>query len=286
MRNLFLCLLIGAAALTAGCQKVPAGNVGVKYHLLGGDKGVDTEQLSPGRYWIGINEELYLFPTFTQTVVWTKEPMDGDDTDESISFQTIEGLDVNADVGMSFSVIPEKVPDLFQKYRKGFEEITDVYMRNMVRDALVTAGSKRPIETVYGAGKDELIREVFNNVKAQVEPLGINAEKMYWAGKLRLPDSIVSAINAKIAATQMAQQRRNEVERAKAEADKQVEAARGEAESRLLVAKAEADAIRIKGEALRENQRLVELSAIEKWDGKLPVYSLGGATPFIQIPGK
>lgn len=282
MRKLVLVLM--ALALSA-CSKVPAGNVGVKFYLLGGSKGVDTEELGPGRYWIGMNEELYLFPTFTQNYTWTKEPIDGDATDESITFQTDQGLSVNADVGISYAVDPAKVTFLFQKYRKGIEEITDVYLRNMVRDSLVTAASTRQIEMVYGSGKADLLAEVEKRVRDQVQPLGINIERLYWAGDFRLPATVTAAIDAKIKATQFAQQRANEVAAAKAEADKAIEVARGEAESTLIRAKAEAQSIRIKGEALAENPKLVELSAIEKWDGKMPQFT-GGALPFVNVPSK
>ena len=281
MRNLllvFLCL-VGAA-----CSKVPAGNVGIKFYLLGGEKGVDTEELAPGRYWIGINEDLFLFPTFTQNYTWTKERVKRNDTDESITFQTDQGLSVNADVGVSYFVDPSKVTTLFQKYRKGIDEITDVYLRNMVRDALVTEASTRQIEIVYGSGKTELLEAVEKRVRAQVEPLGINIERLYWAGEFRLPPTVTNAIDAKIKATQFAQQRANEVAAAKAEADKAIEEARGVAESTLLKAKAEAEAIRIKGDALRENPRLVELSAIEKWNGTMPQFVGAGAMPFISVP--
>ena len=37
------------------CRKVPAGNVGIRVHLLGTAKGVDVEELPVGRYHIGIN---------------------------------------------------------------------------------------------------------------------------------------------------------------------------------------------------------------------------------------
>lgn len=277
-------LLVMIALALSACSKVPAGNVGIKFYLLGGDKGADTEELGPGRYWIGVNEELYLFPTFTQNYTWTKEPIDGDAADESITFQTNQGLSVNADVGISYAVDPSKVTSLFQKYRKGIEEITDTYLRNMVRDALVTAASTREIEMVYGQGKAELLAEVESRVRDQVDPLGIKIERLYWAGDFRLPPTVTAAIDAKIKATQFAQQRANEVAAAKAEADKAVEEARGVAESTLLKAKAEAEAIRIKGQALSENPRLVELSAVEKWDGKMPQFTGGGAVPFVTVP--
>lgn len=272
---------IAAAALfgVSGCSKVPAGNVGVKVHLLGGDKGVDTEVLSPGRVWVGWNEDLFIFPTFTQNYTWIEN--------ESLSFQTVEGLSVGADVGISYNIVPDKVPLVFQKYRKGIEEITDIYLRNMVRDALVTHASDQPIETVYGRGKTDLMMEVENTVRAQVAPIGINVERIYWVGDIRLPKEVVVALNAKISATQKAQQRENEVAQAKAEADKAVEEARGVADSTLLRAKAEAEAIRIRGDALRSNAELVDLTLAEKWDGKLPVNMYGSAAvPFINVPTK
>lgn len=268
--------LVSMVALLAACSKVPAGHVGVKVYLLGGDKGVDSEELGVGRYWIGINEELFLFPTFTQNDTWTEK--------KALSFQTIEGLSVTADVGISYHIDPSKVSSVFQKYRKGIDEITDIYLRNMVRDALVKRASTLGIESVYGSGKAKLIEEVQADVSSQTKDIGIVIEKIYWIGNLGLPENVVGSINAKIQATQMAEQRRNEVAQAQAEAEKVVKTAQGEAEARLTLAKAEADAIRIKGDALRQNPSVVSLSAIEKWDGKLPVYSSSEAVPFIQLP--
>lgn len=282
----FMIAILVLLPIIQGCSDVPSGNVGVKVYKLGGNKGVDTEELGPGRYWIGINEELFIFPTFTQNYTWTKSSIEGSPNDESISFQTVEGMQVNADIGISYSIKPDRVSDIFQKYRKGVAEITSIYLRNMVRDALVTTASELKVENVYGKGKTELITAVEKMVRDQVSPFGINIEKIYWIGEIRLPPSVIQALNAKIGATQKAAQRENEVAQSRAEADKKIEEARGEAESRLAVAKAEAEAIRIKGEALRENPRLVELSAIEKWNGVLPQYSMGGAVPFIELPNK
>jgi regulator of protease activity HflC (stomatin/prohibitin superfamily) len=276
-------LLIAVALALGACSKVPVGNVGVKAYLLGGSKGVDTEELSPGRYWIGVNEELFLFPTFTQTYVWTKEPVDGDATDESLTFQSIEGMNVNADVGITYAVNPAKVTTLFQKYRKGIDEITDLYLRNIVKDAFVAEAGKLPIETVYKS-KEKLLLDVEARVEKQVEQLGINVEKLYWAGGFRLPPQVTAAINASIEATQTAIRIQNEVAQTKAEAEKVVAKATGAAESVRLAAQAEADAISIKGKALRENPATIELSAIEKWNGVLPTITGSAAVPFVTVP--
>lgn len=278
IRKLLLCALILIA--TVGCSKVPAGHVGVKAYLLGTSKGVDTEELSPGRYWIGVNEELYLFPTFTQTDTWAL--VEG--ADQSISFQTAEGMSVNADIGISYAIDPTKVSVVFQKYRKGIEEISDLYLRNMVKDAFVTIGGTKPIEAVYGSGKAQFIAEVEQRVRQQVGPLGIGIERVYWVAQPRLPKSVEASINAKLAATQKAQQRENEIQQAKAEAQKEIEKANGDAQARIINAKAQAEAIELKAEALRRNPELVSLIIAERWNGVLPQVT-GGQTPLLDLRG-
>jgi regulator of protease activity HflC (stomatin/prohibitin superfamily) len=279
LRNIALIALL--AGSVAACSKVPAGNVGVKVYLLGDSKGVEVEELGVGRYWIGFNEELYLFPTFMQNYVWTKDPTEGSTNDESISFQTVEGLTANADIGISYSIDPTKVTDIYQMYRRGVDEITDTFLRNMVRDSLVKAAASQPIEQVYGAGKAILIETVQEEVAAQVTDLGIIIDKIYWIGDIRLPDTVIESINAKIEATQRAQQRQNEVAQARAEADKKIEEARGQAQSLLLVAEAQAEANKLLAESL--TMEFVQYQAITRWDGILPRMTGDSAIPFIDV---
>ena len=282
LRNIAMITIL--AGSVAACSYVPAGHVGIKVNLLGGDKGVDSEVLGVGRYWIGWNEELYVFPTFMQNYVWTAGVDEGSPNDESISFQTADGMTANADIGISYSIDPDKVSIIFQTYRRGVEEITDTFLRNMVRDALVKQSSNKPIEYVYGAGKADLIAAVQKDVADQVGQLGIMIGKIYWIGEIRLPKTVIDSINAKNAATQMAQQRQNEVAQAKAEADKKIEDARGEAESILRVAEAQAKANKLLAESL--TTEFVQYQAITKWDGQLPKMTGSAAVPFIDVTGQ
>lgn len=272
--KIFKLLTLSSLIVLAACSKVPAGNVGVKVHLLGGDKGIDTEVLTPGLYWIGMNEDLFLFPTFTQNYEFP-----------SMRFQTVEGLSVSGKVGISYQIEPSKVPLIFQKYRKGIEEITSIYLGNQIRDALVITAGEMKIDDVYGRQKAKIMERVQTIVSANVSPLGIQIEKIYWVGDLDLPKNVTIALNAKIEAIQKTQQRENEVAQSRAEAQKKIEEARGEAESLMLIARAQADAIKLKAEALKANDMLLEYTSIEKWDGKLPVYA-GTAVPFINLENK
>jgi regulator of protease activity HflC (stomatin/prohibitin superfamily) len=279
----YLLLLAFIAIMASGCSKVPAGNVGVKVYLLGGEKGVDSEELGPGRYWIGYNRDLFIFPTFTQNYVWTKDLTEGSENDESITFQTKEGLSVNADVGISYHIDPKMVSSVFQKYRKGVAEITDIYLRNMVRDSMVTAASNKAIESVYGVGKADLLSEVQEDVTAQCEDIGIVIEKISFIGDFRLPNSVTQAINAKIKAIQQAQQRQNEVAEARAAADKKRAEAEGDRDAVLTRAEGQAKANKILAASI--TQVLIDYEIAKKWNGILPQVS-GGAIPLINLPGK
>lgn len=281
MKNLLLAFFILATMNGCGCNMVPAGHKGVKVYLLGGNKGVDSEVLGVGRYWIGINEELYLFPVFTQNYTWQDLSQQGG-LDQSISFQTSEGLTVYADVGISYTIDPAKVHLVFEKYRRGVDEITDTYLRNMVRDSINKRASELSVEDVYGKGKVALIDNVLADVRDQVADIGILVEKVYWIGEIGLPDTVIRALNAKIEATQMAMRRQNEVAQAKAEADKKVEEARGIAESMKLTN------MEVTDKVLRLRELEIQQMLVERWNGQLPSTFMGGtdgASPMV-ILGK
>lgn len=269
------------ASIISACSYVPPGNVGIMVNTLGGDKGVDAQQLPVGRYYVGWYSTLYNFPVFMQNYTWTKQSTRNGGLDESISFQTADGLTANADMGISYQIEPDKVATVFQTYRRGIDEITDTFLHNMVRDALVKEASSKPIEYVYGAGKAELISSVQRDVSNQVEPIGIKIDKVYWIGEIRLPDQVLQSINAKNAAIQNAAKVENEVQQSKAQAQKDVAESEGRAASIRNIADAQAYANQKVQQSL--TPELVQYKAIEKWNGVLPQMTGGNAIPLINI---
>src|SRR5574343_148657 len=168
-RMIPLILIFIMMAGLSSCSKVPYGYQGIKVHLYGGSKGVDTEELGVGRYWIGWNEELFLFPTFMQNYVWTRNKTEGSPNDESITFQTMEGMEVNGDFGITYSIKPGRVSNVFSMYKRGIYEITDTFLRNMVSDALTKVASTMKVDTVYGEGKATLMTEVEKRVREETK---------------------------------------------------------------------------------------------------------------------
>lgn len=263
-----LCVLAWVALLVglSGCatyEKVPAGHVGVKVYLLGSEKGVDNEVVGVGRYWVGWNEDLFVYPTFQQTFAWDTE---GDD---AFKLTTADGLPVGMDLGVTYQIDPAKVSYLFQRYRKGPEEITEVVLYSLIRDAVTRTGAGDSISKLIGPGRDSLVQRAQIIVRDQVDSLGIRDVKLQVLGKLSLPKNVEAAINTKIEATQKALQAENELQRAKAEAAKAIAEAEGTARANELKQKT-------------LTAELVRMAWIEKWDGHLPQVS-SEAIPMVTI---
>jgi regulator of protease activity HflC (stomatin/prohibitin superfamily) len=279
---LFLALVI--LSMTTGClEKVPYGYQGILVNLLGGDKGVTPEQVPVGRIWVGLNQDLFLFPTFLQNYVWSQSAEEGKAVNEGIDVQTQEGMAVGLDVGISYHFDPEKIPSIFKQFMKGPDEIRDIYMRNTVRNALVKSASSYTVEQIYGPGKADFLSKAQQFAKDDSDPKGIIIDKLFLTGQMRLPAQVVAALNAKIQMTQEAQKAENQVKQAEAIAKQQVATAEGNAKSVLINAEAQAKSNQILNASLTPT--LVEYIKANKWNGQLPQVT-GGATPIIDMRTK
>lgn len=260
---------IGGIYALCNLQSVPAGYVGVKVNLYGSDKGVQQEELGVGRYLLTWNEQAYLFPTFNQLHTY-KVPF---------TFQTSDAMAVNAMIGVEYQVKPSMATKVFQTYRKSVEEITYVNLRQNVSDALIKYASLMDVNELTANGKSKLLDHVTEELRHQLEDVGIHIIRVSWASDIEYPPQVRESINAKIEATQRAMLRENEVAQSKAEAEKARVAAQGEADAQLTKAKAEAESIAIRAKALRDNPQVLMLEAISRWDGKLPTYLGGDSLP-------
>lgn len=279
-------LAFGVVSLTGCWQRVEPGNAGVMVNRLGDDKGVDAKALGVGRYWVGWNEDLYTFPTFKQMKSY----------DEPFNFQMSDGTAISYKIGVSYRVTPALVSTVFQTYRKGVDDITDTDLRQKISDGLNRRASKMNTDTFIDGGKASLLDGVLKDLQQEMGPVGIEIMSISWMGKPDYPPTVIDSINAKVTANQKTLQRVQEVQSSKAEADKLIEEARGKAQSLKLQAeaeafsttvraKAEADSITLRGDSLRKNPEIMQLEAINKWDGTLPSYMTSGSqTPFVTVP--
>jgi regulator of protease activity HflC (stomatin/prohibitin superfamily) len=289
IRRLLVVAVVAIGVLYLGCStttRVDAGHVGIRVKLAGSDRGVQDMPVVTG--WVFYNpltEQIVLFPTSVQNIVWTQSPHEGRSVDESITFSSSEGVNVNADIGLSFHIEPSLAPKLYGRFRlNDLEKLADGYMRNAVREAYNDVGSKLPVQEIYGAGKSKMLAEVTQKCRDVFGKDGIIIDQLTINGSLRLPQNVMDAINRAMEATQKAIESKNRVAQVEAEATQAITQAHGAAEAARQRAQGEADALLIKARSEAQANEIIRLSmtpsvlqyrAVQQWDGHLPQYSAG-----------
>src|ERR1700727_2182307 len=121
LRRLAIVGLIAVGVLYLGCAtttRVDAGHVGIRVRLAGSDRGIQDMPVVTG--WVFFNpltEQIVLFPTSVQNVVWTQSANEGRSVDESITFSSSEGVNISSDIGLSFHIEPTLAPRLYGRFR-------------------------------------------------------------------------------------------------------------------------------------------------------------------------
>lgn len=285
-------LIFTAIVLSSCLIRVDAGHVGIRVKLAGSSRGVDDIPVVTG--WVFYNpltEQLILFPISVQNIVWTKDAHEGSPKDDSITFSSLEGVNINADIGLSFHIEPSMAPHLYLRFRKSdLLELANGYVRNTMRESFNMVASAMPVQEIYGSGKSKLVIDVQKRMHDQLSKDGFVIDQLTINGALRLPENVASAINRAMEATQNSIQAENRVRQVKAEAEQAITQAegqasaarlraRGEADSKLIVAKAEARANLILKHSMTPT--VLQYRALERWNGRLPVMNGGGALPML-----
>jgi len=292
-----LVIIVGVifVAFFFGCQatqRVDAGHVGIRVKLAGSDRGVQDMPVVTG--WVIYNpvtEQIVIFPTSVQNVVWTANPHEGRAVDESITFSSSEGVNVNADVGLSFHIEPTLAPKLYARFRQNdMLALADGYVRNAVREAFNDVTSKMAVQEIYGAGKSKMLADVTRACRDVLNKDGFVIDQLTINGALRLPQNVADAINRAMEATQNAIQSENKVRQVRAEAEQAITQAHGQAEATRQKAQGEADSILIRARSEAKANEIIRLStspavlqyrALEHWDGKLPTFNGSAQMPML-----
>lgn len=284
--------LVCLVVLMGACERVDVGNVGLKINTAGDVRGVENSPTVSGWVWYNpFTQSVIEFSTIVQTVVWAEG--------EAINFGSVEGVNVSADVSVSFRIDPAKAPKLYGRYRQtDLDVFAHGFLRNQVKDAINEIASRMPVTKIYGEGKSELLHGAHDFLTKRLSPDGIIVDQLTFNSHLRLPANVQNSINQSIGQTQEAERARYRVAQIEAEAKQAVARAHGEAESKQAVAEAEANSVLKRAEAqakanlliaeaqassnklVRESLTgaLIEYEKVKRWDGKLPMIGEGGQT--------
>jgi regulator of protease activity HflC (stomatin/prohibitin superfamily) len=272
--------------------RIEAGHVGVEINLAGNQRGASEIPIRTG--WVvysPLRTQIFEFPTYVQTVKWTRDTSEGHPINEEMGFNSKEGMEIFVDVSLSYAIDPQKAPDFYVKYRiSDLEMFTHGILRDIVRNSLNEVASTFTVEDIYGERKAEFLSRVQAMIEQKVAPVGVSIQQFGFIGAPRVPQVIATAITAKAQAIQQAERARNELATTQAEAAKKIAEADGDAKSMVTRAQGEADANRIRQNSL--TPQLLELrrieneqALIEKWNGALPEVEAGqGSGMILQLP--
>ena len=251
-----------------------------------------TATLDPG--WVFINpftQSITRYPVGLRTLVMVRAAQEGQTTgDDSVKVGSKEGQTMYADVSVQYSVDRETAAKLYEVWAgQPIEYIEENLVRQVTRSSLNDIASQYGWEEIYGAKRVEYVKKVSENITGRFKAKYINFESLNLRGWF-LPESIQKALDAKITAQQAAQQQTFELEQAKIKADQDKVAAEGQANALRAQAQGEADATKIRAQAQAQANKelaqsltpeLIRYQQVQRWDGKLPVFSGSGATPLI-----
>jgi regulator of protease activity HflC (stomatin/prohibitin superfamily) len=228
-----------------------------------------------------LTTQIIEFPTYVQTVKWTRDLSEGHPVNEEMGFNSKEGMEIFADVSLSYAIEPGRVPDFYVKYRVNqLDAFTHGILRDIVRNSLNEVASTYTVEDIYGEQKAQFLGQVEHLIQAKIANVGVGVQQFGFIGAPRVPGVIAQAITAKAQAIQEAERAKNELATTQAEAAKKIAEAEGDAKSAVMRAQGEANANRIRQNSLTpqllelrrlENQRAL----IEKWNGQLPTVETG-----------
>jgi len=210
--------------------------------------------------------------------------------DDSIKVQSSEGQQINLDVVIQYEVNREEAGALYQDWGGApIETVEDRVVRQYTRSQVPVVAATYGWEEITASKRGELANKVAAALKDEFARRHLQLVS-FGIREVHLPDALQQALDNKIQAQQQAEQQKYQLDQAKVKAQQvQVEAegqanalkaqASGEAQATLIRAQAQAEANKQLASSL--TPELIRYQQLQRWDGRLPVFQGGGATPLI-----
>ena len=282
MRAVLIAAVLMIVGSTSGCTThVDAGNVGVLIDSCSGK--IDEKPLPVGWHSTGMCTSIVEYPIYQQTAIWSKNPHEGSPGDESISVQADGGLPVSLDIALTYSIIPEAAPKIYNTYHQTtLEQLGDTILRQIVRAHVQQVAAKYSAQDLISSKKEEARAATERLIADHVSKIGFNVAQLSFS-EMRVPESIRNSIEAKVSMAQKTAEMQAGIARAAAEGKQHVATTAAAAEQLRLSSTAQAAANDRIARSL--TPLMLQYLLIQKWDGKLPTtFCTGGqGNPFAFI---
>ncbi len=287
-----LVALLALILLFMAWRTIEPGFVGIVFDKR--TRQVATKTLDPG--WLLINpftQSITKYPVGLRTLTMVQQTQEGVvQGDDSVKVGTREGQTMQADVSVQYSVERECAPALYQRWAgQPIEYIEDNLVRQVTRSVLNDVASQYGWEEIYGEERVAYIQQASRDLQRRFGAQFVKFEGLNLRG-WHLPANLEKALDQKITAQQAAEQQSFALQQAQIKAEQDKVQAQGEANALRERAQGEADATKIRAQAQAEANKqlaqsltsdLIQYSQLQRWDGKLPVFNGGGATPLVDV---
>lgn len=175
---------------------------------------------------------------------------------------------VSSRIAINFAIDPPKVIDL---YRQIGDDFDDRIISPAIQESVKSITAQYTAEELI-TKRTEVSDAILAELKDRVGQYGLIASDLNIVD-FEFSESFNDSIERKVTAQQDALAAENKLKQIEFEAQQAIAAAKGKAEAQ-----------RIEGEALRANPEVLQLRAVEKWNGVLPQYVTDGASmPFVNL---
>jgi regulator of protease activity HflC (stomatin/prohibitin superfamily) len=176
---------------------------------------------------------------------------------------------------VNYAVKRERVPYIFGKYRVELDRIEEGFLKTALYDAFRVVANSYTADALI-SNRQEFEIKVRQVLEKQLSPEGFILQQ--FTSNLVYPETFKKAIESKNNAVQQSLTAENQVKTAEAQARIKIATAEGNAQALLTNARAEAESNKLRQQTL--TPMLLQQMAIERWDGSLPQYQVGGGSNF------
>ena len=293
--TLFIALVLMIAALVLlfmSWKTIPPGYVGIAFNKA--TNKVTTGALEPG--WTLINPfttAIKEYPVTIQTYVMVQSGGEGSTVgNDSIKVQSNEAQQLNLDVAVQYRVNKDQAAALYTEWGgQGLQIIEEQVVRQQTRSAVTNLAALYKWEEISGSKRVEIADKVREQLREELARRHLILED-FVIREVHLPDNLKIALENKITAQQAAEKQRYELEQAQIKAEQDKVEAEGRANAQRATAQGDADATLIRAKAQAEsnvllaqsvNDALIRYQMMLRWNGQLPMFNGGGATPLINV---
>lgn len=253
-------------------------------------KGVNDTPLAAGWHFVLPWYETFPMDKTVWVYTFSNKKVEGNQPDEdAIWAPTSEGIKMGFDMSVSWRIDPEQAPWIYQNVSAAdggpngrYKWIENNIVRAKTKSVFALTVSKfSPIEC-YSTGRVKIQAEVIKSLREEFSHLHLILDQVDIREVFYDPTYEAELKNKKVqeqkalTLLEVTKQKNEELVQARINKDIAIEQALGEAKS-----------LQIKGSAINSNPKIIELEWINKWDGALPTYMVGGnSSMLLQLPGK